>query len=368
MKKIILILLIALLSYAGVKENLNKTKIYISKMNEKLDNLAKAIAKKEKELNKISSQIKTLNIEIKKLQNELQNSNKTLTELNDLKKGYLIKQKNIQNKINYFLSTNYYLDSQQIDNINDLLQNEILNALLKKYSSKIEKLLNENRTIQKNIEITNQKINEIIKKQNELKNKKLELIKLLKKQKTEIANLKRQKINYKKKLYTLIKRQKALQRKLEELKVVKTQPKVTHVKTYNANYRVKTANYRGSKTIPPLRGKIIKKFGSYIDPVYKIRIYNDSITIKPYEENAKVRAIMSGKVVYIGESNDKKIIVIKHKNKIFSIYANLDKISPLIKKGRYVKKGQIIARVKNNLEFEVTYKDRPINPIKVVKF
>ena len=76
---------------------------------------------------------------------------------------------------------------------------------------------------------------------------------------------------------------------------------------------------------------------------------------------------MNGKVVYIGENGDRKVIFIKHPGNLFSIYANLTKISPLLKKGSYVKRGQIIARVKDALEFEVTYKDRPINPLKVIK-
>ena len=132
-------------------------------------------------------------------------------------------------------------------------------------------------------------------------------------------------------------------------------------------YKPKIASYYGPKTIPPLRGKIIKHFGSYIDPVYKIRIYNDSITIKPYTPQSTVRAILNGKIVYIGNNDDKKIIIIRHKNDLFSIYANLSKISPILKKGFYVKKGQIIARVKDALEFEVTYKENPINPLKVIR-
>jgi len=153
----------------------------------------------------------------------------------------------------------------------------------------------------------------------------------------------------------MIQKQKNLQNKLEKLLIIKKR-----------NYKPATFTYKGMKTIAPLRGKVIKKFGSYIDPIYKIKIYNDSITIKPYQKNSVVRSIMSGKVVYIGESGDKKIIVIKHKGNIFSIYANLSKISPLIKKGSYVKRGQIIARVEDNLEFEVTYKEKPINPLKVI--
>ena len=76
---------------------------------------------------------------------------------------------------------------------------------------------------------------------------------------------------------------------------------------------------------------------------------------------------MSGKVVYIGDNGERKVLFIKHSGNLFSIYANLSKISPLLKKGSYVKRGQIIARVKDALEFEVTYKDKPINPLRVIR-
>ena len=164
----------------------------------------------------------------------------------------------------------------------------------------------------------------------------------------------------------MIKKQQSLRKKLQELKIVKKREEIKVKKVGSAYFKPKTATYKGRKTIPPVYGKVIKKFGSYIDPIYKIKIYNDSITIKA-KPNSVVRSIMSGKVVYIGENGDKKVIFIKHPGNLFSIYANLEKISPLLKKGSYVKRGQIIARVKDALEFEVTYKDRPINPLKVIK-
>jgi murein DD-endopeptidase MepM/ murein hydrolase activator NlpD len=179
----------------------------------------------------------------------------------------------------------------------------------------------------------------------------------------------------------MFKKQKFLQKKLAELKIIK-KPRIipekiplnTNIeiskplnvkKVGSAYFRPKLTRYRGPKTIPPVKGRIIKKFGSYTDPIYRIKIYNDSITIKT-QPNSLVRTIFPGKVIYVGKDGDKKIIFIKHKGNLFSIYANLTKISPLIKKGSYVKKGEVIARVKNSLEFEVTYKDRAINPLQVI--
>jgi len=356
----VIILFFATLLFASnitsTKKEINQNSIVLSKMNTKLDILAKEIRKKRRSIYYLNKQIQKLNEEIKKLQTELKNSNETLTRLNDLKKGFEKKALEIENEIIDFLSNNYYLDTQEIDNINDLIYNEIGQKIIEEKSKKIAKILNENKEIIQNISKINEKIAKIQKKQQELLEKKKKQLALYKKRKNEIALLKRKEKIYKQKIKNLIAKQKALKKRLVSLNVIKNQQKPSNTKLA----------YNGSKTIPPLKGKIIKKFGSYIEPIYKIRVNNDSITIKPYKKNEVVRAIMPGKVIYIGKSKDKHVIVIKHNNGLFSIYANLDKISPLLKRGSYVKKGQIIARVLNSLEFEITYKDKPINPLKVI--
>lgn len=347
------------------KKEIIKTKYYISKMNQKLDKLASEINKKENYLKILNQQILNLNKQINILQNQLKDSNKKLSELTDLKKGYENKAQKIQNEITDFISENYLINSIKSENLNDLINKEISQKILEKYSQKINSLSSQNKKILKQIKNVNDTINLILQKQNELKIKKQKLSLLLKKQRKELMLLNSQKIKYKSKLQSLIKKQKELQNRLIKLKIIK-QRKINVKRIGNSYFKPQIANYKGPKTIAPIQGKIIKKFGSYIDPIYKIKVYNDSITIKPYRPNSVVRSILSGRVVYIGENNDKKIIVIKHKNNLFSIYANLDKVSPLLKKGSYVKRGQIIARVKDALEFEVTYKEKPINPIKII--
>ncbi|WP_457560479.1 murein hydrolase activator EnvC family protein [Caminibacter sp.] len=344
-------------SVKTVKKELIHTKANISKMNSYLDNLAKKIAKKQKEINHLNNQISKLNTQIQNLQKLLKNSNSKLGKLQDLKNGYSQQLKKIQDEINYFLSTNYYISNKSIDNINDLINQEVTKEILKQYSQKIAALANEEADLKQNIFQTSQEINAILDKQKTLQNKKNQLLTLKKKREKELRELAKQKEIYKRKLYAMIKKQQELQAKLKKLSIIKT------TKHY-PNVTLPTKIYRGIKTIAPVRGIVVKRFGSYIDPVYKFRVYNDSITIKPYQKNAVIRAVMSGRVVYIDPK--KGIIIIKHKNYLFSIYANLSRISPILKKGSFVKRGQIIARVQNTLEFEITYKDRPINPLKVI--
>ncbi|MEO1927905.1 MAG: peptidoglycan DD-metalloendopeptidase family protein [Nautiliaceae bacterium] len=347
----------------NTKKALKYTSYKISKMNAKLDYLAKNILKRENEINLLSKQENTIRHQIKTLQEELKNSNKDLNELQTTLKTLQAKKESISDEIIKFISQNYYLDTQKINSLNDLIYSEINKKILNIYAKKIALLSKALKNINKNISEISQKISSILSKKLMLQQKQQELAKLKNKKLLELKKLKKQKEFYKEKLVAMLKKQERLRKKLQELKIV---TKRIHVKTFNPNYKIKTASYKGTKTISPVRGKIIKKFGSYIDPIYKIRIYNDSITIKT-KPNAIIRAIKSGKVVYIGKANDKYVIFIKHKGNLFSIYANLEKVSPLLKKGSYVKKGQIIARVKEKLEFEVTYKDKPINPLKVIK-
>jgi len=370
MKKVILLILVLFVHAATInstKKELKNTSYKIAKMNKKLDSLAKAILNKQAQINLLKQRELKIQQEIDKLQNELKNSNKTLNELSDLAKGLRKNKEEIKAEVIKFISQNYYLNTKQTDSLNDLIFSEINEKALEIYSRQISALLSKYKVIDKNLNITNNKIRVIKQKQKTLIEKKKELAKLKQKRVKELTLLKKQKENYKKKLLAMIKKQQSLRKKLQELKIVKKRaPEIKVKKVGSAYFKPKTATYRGNKTIPPVYGRVIKKFGSYVDPIYKIRIYNDSITIKTKPDSV-VRSIMGGKVVYIGNNGDKKVIFIKHPGNLFSIYANLSKISPLLKKGSYVKRGQIIARVKDALEFEVTYKDKPINPLKVIR-
>ena len=359
----------------NTKKTLYTTHNNIKKTNKKLKILAINIIKIENNLNKINFKIEIVNKNIFNLQNSLKKSYIEFKNLTKKKEKLIQQQDNIKQKIIIFLSQNYYINSQQIENQNDLIYTSLIQSILKEYSQKIKILIKENQDIEKNLSSINIKIKNITNKKNKLENLKKDLILLKSKQQKILINLKKQKHIYKNKLEDMLRRKYSLEKKLAELKIIKHTRKIPVITTNLKNLNVKKVGnayikpqvirYRGEKTIPPVKGRVIKKFGSYIDPIYKIRIYNDSITIKT-KPNALIRSIFAGKVIYIGTNNGNKIIFIKHKNNLFSIYSNLTKISPLIRKGSYVRKGQIIARVKDRLEFEVTYKDMAINPLQVI--
>jgi len=145
---------------------------------------------------------------------------------------------------------------------------------------------------------------------------------------------------------------------------------VTRVRNLGSSYRKdKTYAYRGAKTISPIRGaKVIKRFGTYVDPIYKIKIFNESITLRAPSRNAKVQNVLNGKVVFAGSSSMLgKVVVVSHSGKMHTVYAGLSKIAPNLKKGSKIKKGYVIGKVNRKLIFEATKNSKHINPLKLIR-
>ena len=153
----------------------------------------------------------------------------------------------------------------------------------------------------------------------------------------------------------------------ERKKVYKESEKVRNI---NSSYhKSKVYAYRGGKTISPLRGaRLIKKFGTYIDPIYKIKIFNESITLKAPSSNAKVQNVLNGKVVFAGKSSMLgKVVVVAHSGKIHTVYAGLSKIAPTIHVGSKIRKGYVVGKVTRKLMFQATKNSKHINPLKLIK-
>ncbi len=141
------------------------------------------------------------------------------------------------------------------------------------------------------------------------------------------------------------------------------------VRQVNSSYqKSKTYAYRGGKTISPLPGaKIIKKFGTYVDPIYKIKIFNESITLKSPVPNSKVKNILNGKVVFAGKSSMLgNVVVVSHSSKIHTVYAGLSKIAPTIHVGAKIQKGYVVGKVNEKLIFQATKDSKHINPLRLI--
>jgi len=128
---------------------------------------------------------------------------------------------------------------------------------------------------------------------------------------------------------------------------------------------VKISKYRGRKTISPLKSyKVVKKFGKYYDPVYKIKLFNESIVLQSKKPKAKVYSVLNGKVVYAKKDSGmlENVVIIQHKGGLHTIYSHLDRISPTLKVGKWIKKGYVVGRVDEMLTFQATKNSAHINP------
>jgi septal ring factor EnvC (AmiA/AmiB activator) len=158
----------------------------------------------------------------------------------------------------------------------------------------------------------------------------------------------------------------ASEAKKEEQKTYQESEKVRQV---NSSYHEsKTYAYRGGKTISPLPGAtLVKKFGTYVDPIYKIKIFNESITLKSPVANSKVKNILNGKVVFAGKSSMLgNVVVVSHSSKIHTVYAGLSKIAPTIHVGAKIQKGYVVGKVNEKLIFQATKDSKHINPLNLI--
>ncbi|MBN2721185.1 MAG: peptidoglycan DD-metalloendopeptidase family protein [Campylobacterales bacterium] len=142
------------------------------------------------------------------------------------------------------------------------------------------------------------------------------------------------------------------------------------VRQINSSYQAQEVfNYQGTKTISPISGaRVTKRFGTYEDPVYKIKIFNESVTLQAPSSDAQVVSVLDGKVVYAGNSSMLgKVVVIAHSGNMHTVYAGLSKIPPTIRVGSTVSKGYTIGKVSTRLIFEATKNSKHIDPLKLIR-
>ena len=128
---------------------------------------------------------------------------------------------------------------------------------------------------------------------------------------------------------------------------------------------VKIVKYKGEKTITPLKSfKVVKNFGTYYDPVYKIKLFNESIVLKSDEDQAKVVSVLNGKVVYAKKNAGMlaNVVIIQHEDGLHTIYSHLDEISPTLVVGKWIKQGYVVGRVNDSLMFQATKDASHIDP------
>jgi septal ring factor EnvC (AmiA/AmiB activator) len=120
----------------------------------------------------------------------------------------------------------------------------------------------------------------------------------------------------------------------------------------------------------PLEGAVVSTFGRQVHPQFRTVTFNNGIEISPQKNQAVVKAIHPGKVVFSdyfkGYGN---LLIIDHGIRYLSFYGHCADF--LVKMGDLVKTGQPIAIVGDTgslkgitLYFEIRSKAKPVDPLK----
>ncbi|WP_394951345.1 murein hydrolase activator EnvC family protein [uncultured Helicobacter sp.] len=369
-------------------------------VSQKLSEIGSAINAKNQEIIKLDSQIESLQKDINQNKDKYSSQEKSLQANKKRQEELLEKRNALEGEIVSLLSQSmaFYALSGEVDSVEDVLSREIYTILInltKKHIKSLNQtrdtLTNEMASVSKNILEIQNSIQEQTKKRDTLEEIKAKQERIITSMQAElkIYNQKLQDINTERKNLDSIlnnlkitqeQNQKKIQEKIqkeEQAQANSPKPKRTiqaskDIKIASSAYKdISTTSYRGSKTIPPLNPntfRIEQKFGPTFDPVYKMKFFYENIILVPKNRNADVKNVLDGKVVFAKENPViKKVIIIEHKDSLYTVYAYLDRISDTIKPGVFVKKGYTIGKVNEKLSFEVTQKDRHIDPLQLIK-
>lgn len=389
----------------STKQNL-KTKVEQEKrLNKKLDELAKSILSGEENVKTTAEQISALSVQVKELESSAKAADASLNTLIAQNKDLVAEQKRIEASLLAIISKRFAYDlivpKNYIESEESIISAEILNSLTKDSQNEVNKIAKDYSKTINSIKSQTDKIGAIKLDLAEFRSKQDKLIALQTKQKKDLAQLKSDKDSYEKELSAIQADQEELRKtleklaiiakneeekkaraqqkaKLEEAKKAKNNEKLASqsqktakndVRQVGSSYQMsQVKRYTGAKTIAPLEKFTLKQaFGDYTDPIYKIKIFNESVVLRSALSDAVVKNVLDGKVVFAKETSLlQKVVIVENKDGIHTIYAHLSKIAPTIKVGSRLKKGYVIGRVERDLTFEVTQKNYHINPMELI--
>ena len=272
------------------------------------------------------------------------------------------------------LSTNTKSNQKDIDKISSYIENrqktkEKLTNLKQKHSSSLINLEDQHKSYQ-------EELSKVAKQQESLKNLLSELNILKEEENKKVEDDRREK------LQQLLAQKKSETKSIrEEVKEEEQEQEIQTAEVRNQKYAknlnldvrkigsstdgVKIVKYKGISTIAPLKSfKVVKNFGTYYDPVYKIKLFNESIVLKSDEPKAKVVSVLNGKVVYAKKNAGmlENVVIIEHEGGLHTIYSHLDEISPTLVVGKWIKQGYVVGRVDDSLMFQATKDASHIDP------
>lgn len=351
-------------------------------LNKKLDDIAKDIQSSKERLEKTSQEIEDLKKQIQDLKQSADDAQKDLSSLSQQNSELIANQKQVEASLVNIIAQNFSFDlliaGSQGESEESIISSKALqklNAILKDDLKKLAKNYDETSNI---IKQKQKRISEIQKSLNDFEDKKIKLTKLQKEQNDTIIELQKDSQTYQKQLANLKQQQEQMRATLAELAIIKekeekqkkqsSQKSKVPTKPMQGYAGSAVRKYTGSKTIAPLDSFSVKqKFGNYVDPIYNIKIFNESVVLSSNSTDAKVKSVLDGKVILAKHTHLlNNVVIIENSDGMHTIYANLSQIAPTIKAGIAVKKGYIIGRVEKDLTFEVTQKNYHIDPLELI--
>ena len=388
----------------------------------KIKELADKIESQNSNIISLEKDIKQINADIDEHQKLLEDAKNKLDELKS-KSTELIKEKTtneeeIVNTIIEEFSISIALKLASENSLQELIYSEIYTLLSQHSKDKVLKLNNNYNTLSTNTKSNQKDIDKISSYIENRQKTKEKLTNLKQKHSSSLINLEDQHKSYQEELSKVAKQQESLKNLLSELNILKEEEnkKVEddrreklqqllaqkksetktireevkeeeqeqeiqtaevrnqkYAKNLNLDVRkigsstdgVKIVKYKGISTIAPLKSfKVVKNFGTYYDPVYKIKLFNESIVLKSDEPKAKVVSVLNGKVVYAKKNAGmlENVVIIEHEGGLHTIYSHLDEISPTLVVGKWIKQGYVVGRVDDSLMFQATKDASHIDP------
>ena len=373
------------------KARLENTKHAFASMDKKLAKIAKQIASNRENLKKLDETIAKLDKEIAVNAVLLEEGEKRLEsielQLQKFQKERMEKERKLIDTLTDDYMFGEIIRERGMQSPQNVIESELLSALIRSDSESLKSLQVSYLETLKQSETLNDEAKRIKTMIERLQNRKKEAAGEKERRRRLMAKLEKEKRAYQARLQKLQKEEKSLRKTLAKLNILKKEELLRRkrskrtrrnivngdklkVRTIGSSYqRHAIGHYRGKKTISPVgRAKVVKKFGPYVDPVYGIKIFNESVTLQPLKKRAKVKNVLNGRVVFVKETPILgKVVIIEHKNNLHTIYAKMDKIAPMLKEGNKIKEGYIIGRVEKELMFEVTQKNRHIDPLELIR-
>lgn len=402
MRELVLLLFASLLLASSVDQKIKTTATQIDKnekteqeLNKKMSDTADAILKHKRSLAEQEALIKEIEEELEQKQDTHKQNLEYLASLREVKNELESQKKALQEElletISKIVSISVVLEKKYAPSKESIVEEEVLSAMLREAKIQIKDLNIKYVQESKNIEQIADESKKLKKSIDEIESKKSKLVKTKEANQKLIVTMQNDVKKYKKELSSVLNTQDELKDTLSKLNIIKideqkkaeelarrqeafsgeaavSSSSLPDVKKKGSSYQaVKTKLYSGAKTIPPFNPyTITKSYGTYTDPIYNIKVFNESITMSSKESDTKVSTVFNGKVIYADKTAVlNNIVIVEHDNALHTIYANLSQIAPDIKKGARVKKGAIIGRIDRELIFEATQHSTHINPIRL---